>query len=381
MKIGLLTDSDVFSGTERHMLDLGTGLRTLGASPTLICPVAGELANRGRAMGIPVMGLEKGSTFSLNAIRTLRRCFETATFEIIHAHNGRTKLLTALARSGNSRGILVTTQHFLSPAQAQRRGPLRIAGKVIHRLADRKVSRVIAISQAVADTLIARGEADWQKIRVVLNGIGDPKEPALIPVSEVRARYGISPETPLVVCLARLDAEKNVDLLIDAMAIVQCQNPHIRCIIGGRGAQENNLRKRLEVTGASLTTELVGFVEDSLSLLRAADLFVLPSRAEPFGLAIVEAMALGKPVISTRAGGPAEIIRDGTTGYLISPGDTISLANAIVSVVCNPAAAKAMGLAGRADYQARFTSTRMAEEVMEVYRHCLSSDGTNVWRR
>ena len=368
MNVALLTDSDTFAGTESHMLDLALELRALHVAPVLVCPERGQLAERSRAEGLPVAGLEKRGRIGFSAIRQLSRWLAAGKFDLVHAHNGRTKLQASLARRLAGRGAVVATQHFLEPTQAKRRGLARVAGRLVHQVADRDIACYVAISQAVAEMLLARGETDPSRLRVVLNGVRDPREHTLEPAAAIRARFGVAPETPLIVCLARLEAEKGVEILVDAMRLVAAALPGAHCLIAGRGSLEGALQARIGAVG---NVRLAGFVEDPLSLLQASDLFVLPSVTEPFGLAIVEAMALAKPVIAARAGGPLEIVRSGETGLLVAPGEAEPMAAAIVSILSRAGVAPAMGQAARADYLARFTARRMATEMLEVYRSAL----------
>src|SRR5262249_34362936 len=114
-----------------------------------------------------------------------------------------------------------------------------------------------------------------------------------------------------------------------------------------------------------------GFRSDAQSILNASDLFVLPSMAEPFGLVILEAMALSKPVIATNAGGPKEIVVPGETGVLVPPSDSGALATAILNLLADPEGARVMGAAGGQRYLERYTAERMAKETLEVYREVL----------
>ena len=91
------------------------------------------------------------------------------------------------------------------------------------------------------------------------------------------------------------------------------------------------------------------------------DVFVLPSLAEPFGIAILEAMALGKPVIVTRAGGPVEIVEEERTGLMVSPGNVTEMADAIIRLLQNPDQIRDMGTAGRERFLRIFTANRMAK--------------------
>ena len=112
---------------------------------------------------------------------------------------------------------------------------------------------------------------------------------------------------------------------------------------------------------------LLGFRSDVAALMAACDIFVLPAPAEPFGLVLIEAMAMGKPVIAAAAGGPLEIVADGETGLLFEPGDAASLAAAMRRLLENPDLRQRMGQAGRRRYEEMFTAQRMAENMAAVY--------------
>ncbi|MBE7159413.1 MAG: glycosyltransferase family 4 protein [Rhodospirillales bacterium] len=368
MRVALLTDSDVFAGTERHILDLAVELRALGNEPMLVCPGAGMLAKRGRAEGLQVVGMEKRRTVDPGVVTRLAKLWRNGDCTVMHAHNGRMELHAALARTMTRRGALVATQHFLNPARTTYRGLRRFAGQAAHGLLSRLVRRYVAISQAVGDAMLSRRETPSTKLRVVLNGIRDPRKQNIAPSLRTREKMGIADHVPLVVCLARLEPEKGLGILLDAMEIVARTLPEAICVIAGEGSLANSLRKRLADASTLCPVKLLGFVDDPLSLLAAADLCVLPSVAEPFGLSLVEAMALGVPVVSTRAGGPLEIVQEGRSGLLSIPNDARSLADNIVSVLGNEVRRAEMGKAARGEFLARFTARRMAEQMMSVYQ-------------
>lgn len=355
------------------MLDLAVELRTLGAEPTLVCPFAGVLGKRGREEGLPVLGLEKRGIFDPAIVWQLARLWRRGNFAVLHAHNGRTALHASLAKAATRRGALVATQHFLSPARTGRRGASGMAGRAVHGLAERGIRRQVAISHAVGDAMLARRETTPAKLRVVHNGIRDPRCLPLTGREETRARFGVPETSPLIVCLARLEPEKGLHTLIDAMVLVSRDLPHAVCVIAGHGSLEGELRANLVRLQPACSVRLLGFVDDPLSLLAAGDLCVLPSTAEPFGLSLVEAMALGLPVVSTRAGGPVEIVQEGITGRLTPPGEPQPLAEAMLAVLADHGRQAAMGQAARADFLTRFTAARMAREMLAVYREAASS--------
>jgi len=157
------------------------------------------------------------------------------------------------------------------------------------------------------------------------------------------------------------------------MQRVVAVHPQAQCRIAGEGDELSALQAQLKQLNLGASVQLLGFRKDIPALMRACDVFVLPSLAEPFGLVILEAMALGKPVIATRDGGPPEIVADQATGILVPPRDPAALAGAIGQLVGNPAQGDAMGQAGLARYQSHFTVDRMAREILAIYQKCLAA--------
>jgi glycosyltransferase involved in cell wall biosynthesis len=151
------------------------------------------------------------------------------------------------------------------------------------------------------------------------------------------------------------------------MANVARMHPSAVCVIAGDGSQRHALQE--EATRASLNGQMrfLGYRLDVMNFIGAADMFVLPSPAEPFGLVILEAMSLGKPVVACRAGGPREIVVDGETGFLVTPGRPAELAAAINRLVEDKPLSQSMGERGRDRYRREFTADRMAEQTMHIY--------------
>src|SRR5262249_45041482 len=153
--------------------------------------------------------------------------------------------------------------------------------------------------------------------------------------------------------------------------IVVRSNPKAVCVIAGEGSLRSSLERGTREFGLNKNVRFLGYRSDALSMVNACDLFVLPSAVESFGLSIVEAMALSKPVIATNAGGPKEIVVPGETGLLVPPSDPESLAGAMLELLSDPERARVMGAAGRQRYLERYTAERMAKETLEVYREVM----------
>jgi glycosyltransferase involved in cell wall biosynthesis len=367
----LFTDSDVFAGTERHMLDLARGLRSEGAAAAIACPMASPLADRAREENIEVISIEKGGFLDWAAIRTLRQKLRSAEVNLIHAHNGRTALSAALAVKLEGRGAYVLTQHFLVPSRSGRRGIKALLSNSVHRWISRNAGHIIAISEAARRGIEARGEAVNGNVTTIPNGIPSPDARNLASPEAIRAGLGVGPDQALIVCAARLEQEKDVRSLIAAMPAVLTAAPDAICVAAGEGSQRGALASQIDSLGLRNSVRLAGFCEDAMSLINAADLFVLPSLAEPFGLVLIEAMSLGKPVIATNAGGPREIVEDGLTGLLVPPAEPIALAAAITRLIRDPSLRIEMGLRGRQRFTQNYTVARMSADILRIYHDAL----------
>jgi glycosyltransferase involved in cell wall biosynthesis len=246
IKVTLFTDADVFAGTERHMFDLACALKIEGLQATIACPTPAPLADKAAAVGIDVIPIQKGGLIDWAAVRTLRRLLKSNAVDIIHAHNGRTALSAALAVALARRGRCIATQHFLQPNRVSLSGPKARLSHLAHQWVSRSTHCFIAISDAVRDEMLQRREAPAEKITTVPNGMTEPAIDSEVSPALVRQELGLGEDTPLIVCAARLEAEKDVSSLIRAMSTVVAAHPDAVCAIAGQGSQEELLRKQIE---------------------------------------------------------------------------------------------------------------------------------------
>jgi glycogen(starch) synthase len=251
----------------------------------------------------------------------------------------------------------------------KRRGLAALFANYLHRWVDGRTAKIIAVSSAVGDRMLLRG-TPAEKYRIVLNGIESPLSEG--DGATVRAAIGVPIGAPLVVTAARLEAEKGVDVLVKAFKEVLRRLPGAHCVVAGEGSELPQLELMIKRLGIAASVRLLGFRSDVLALIAACDLFVLPSPAEPFGLAIVEAMALGKAVVGCDAGGPAEIVVPWKTGLLVPAGESEQMGEAIVALLSDSAQRNTMGALGRERFQSNFTAERMARETAEVYAKALA---------
>ena len=377
----ILCDSEVFAGTERHMVELVRSMVRLHQAPMVACPVPSPVAELASAAGAEVVAFEARSTIDFRSLRTLTDLLAEEC-SLLHAHNGRTLLHAVLAKALAGRGWVpsgkplgprvVATQHFIRPSRVGRRGVRRWISNALHRWVNARVDRHIAISNAVRAEMLRRGDGDPDRIDVVLNGIDLPAVPYGAEARRPLEAMGISPEGKIVFCASRLEREKDVTTLVSSMRIVRDRCPDAVCLIAGEGSMRPGIEATIRELRLDDAVRLLGHRSDVPALMAAADLFVLPCPVEAFGLVLLEAMAAGKAVVATRAGGPVEIVVEGETGLLVPPGDANAMGEAIAVLLADHARREAMGLAGRRRVEAQFTAARMAQETLAVYRKALA---------
>jgi glycosyltransferase involved in cell wall biosynthesis len=227
--------------------------------------------------------------------------------------------------------------------------------------------RVIANSQdCLAWIQASLGERGARRTRVIHNGVREPSG-AVAPATD----RGLGVRSLVVV--GRLSARKGQDTAISATALVRRAGFDVTLTLVGDGYPGyedyvDGLRALAQHEGIAEVTRFVGF-QDPTPFVAGADVVLVPSRVEPFGLVAVEALFLGRPVIATRVGGLPEIIQDGESGLLVEPDDPQALANAIVYLLSNPDLATVFGKAGRDDARARFSveaySASLSEAVLQ----------------
>ena len=371
LRVALLMDTRNWAGTEAHIRDLALGLNAESVNVRVACPAHSLLAQKVRASGGRVFPVARRGGYDPATVARLRRALVRREIDIVHAHNGRTALMGVLAVRLAKRGHCILTQHFLRPAHIENSGPKARVSNAMHAFVARNLAHTIAISQAVKSAAIERGEVEADKISVVLNGLQAPKPDENSSREEKRAAWQSDETAPLIVCVARLQEEKDLHILIFAMIQVRAKFPRARCIIAGEGDRWGVMKSAIDTADLSANVELAGFVDSVADLMSAADVFVLPSAAEPFGLVLLEAMALSVPIVAVNDGGPPEIVNDGEIGLLVPPRDIDAMANAIIEIVSDKPRAQKMGEAGRARYQAMFTRERMAQETRAVYEKVL----------
>ncbi|HEY5192257.1 MAG TPA: glycosyltransferase family 4 protein [Solirubrobacteraceae bacterium] len=245
------------------------------------------------------------------------------------------------------------------------------------RLAIRRADAIISVSGWTGRQIRADG-VPAQRIFPVLNGIELSNwDPEGVDGTAIRHEFGLEEQDPLIVQVAQLAGWKRQHLTIEAMPRVLERHPNARLILVGAetarlrtGGETYTETLRRQVAAAGLERQVIftGRRSDVREILAAADVFTLPSVGEPCALALVEAMAMGNPVVAVRAGGTPEIVEDGKAGLLGTPDDAEQLAANLLALIDDPERRRRIGEYGRRRVQDYFSVQRMAEDVESVYR-------------
>jgi glycosyltransferase involved in cell wall biosynthesis len=310
----------------------------------------GLLADEVEACSWPVTALNQGAGFRPRLFLCLAGLFRRYQIDVVHTHDERPHIYGALAARLAGVPRVIHTRHRGQNLAVNRRQALLL------RLATRLTGRFVCVPLDSA-RLAARQGIGVRKALVLHNGIDTTRFTA--------TRTEVSGP---VATVARLSPEKDVETLIRAVALAAPFRPDLRLEIAGDGPCLADLRRLTAELGQQERVRFLGQVRDVPGLLARAGLFVLSSRTEGISLTLLEAMASGLPVIATRVGGNPEVVAEGETGLLVSPGNPAALADALRQLWHAPQERRRLGQAGRARAELHFDIRRMVAEYQDLYR-------------
>jgi glycosyltransferase involved in cell wall biosynthesis len=361
------TDAQQFGGAEQALLMLIEGIDHRAWQPTLLynpTPAAGLLAERARGLGASVqavppmpLGLEGAREVPAFA-RELRR----AKPAVFHAHLS----WPLAAKYALFAAVLARVPAIVATVHLYPEFPLDRSNYLQERLLAAFVGRYIAVSNDIATRLTGTFRWPPSKIEVIHNGISLDRFRRGAD-ADLRAQLAGPGERPVFLTVARLDAQKGHDVLLRAAA----QVAEARFALAGEGPERSRLESEAKRLGLGDRVLFLGQRPDVPELLAASDGFVLPSLYEGSPLAVLEAMAAAKPVISSAIGGTDELVVDGESGLLVPPGDANALTGAIRRVLSSPQLRGQLGAAARSRVERHFSASVTAKRVARVYEDLL----------
>lgn len=372
-KVLYVIDNLEFGGGERGFAQLAGALK--GRYEILFaCHPGGLLGERLRAAGVAIRPLDFRGRVSLSRILRLSSIIRAEGVHLVHSMGARADFSAGIAaKLAGAPVVLSTVAMFVEGYDAP--PSARALYRAGIRLSERLSDAFIAVSDAVREVLVEEHGIPAEKVVRIYNGVElDAFRPGPRNGFLLKRELGLNPDAPLVGTIGRLVYQKAHDVFLEAAALAAWAVPDAQFLIVGEGP----LRPRLERMTRALdlrNCRFVGFRSDIPEILSLMDVFALPSILEGLPRALLEAMALAKPVIATRIDGVREVVEHGATGLLIPPGEPAALADAIVRLVRDGNLAARLGAAARRCVVTRFTVDRMVAEVDRLYATALRKKG------
>jgi glycosyltransferase involved in cell wall biosynthesis len=238
----------------------------------------------------------------------------------------------------------------------------------LDRFANRFASHIIAVAAACRDFLIRYESISPDRITLVPNAIDLRRfSPGTILRSEARSRFGLPDDALVVAGVGRLNAQKNFSLFLDIAAVLVPRHPSVRFLLAGDGPERVMLHDKAVALGIADRIVFTGYLADSRQAYVAADVLLMPSRFEGLPMTLLEAMAMGLPVVASNLDGIAEVIADGKEGFLVSPASTEDFAARISQLLTDRTLFENIATNARAKIQASYSVERMTSAVESIY--------------
>lgn len=360
------------TGSVQQMFQAAEGLARRGHRVAVVSRPGDEIAARCEAAGIELISLPLRHEFDLASARRLGKLLRERRVQVVHAHKGIAHSVSLIASFLREVPCLVVNRGVSFPLTPFTRGKYR----------SRRVQRVVAVCEAIRQVVIRSGRLDPDKVRVVYAGTDTTRfDPARIDGDAIRRELGLASRGPLV-CQIGVRPWRGWKILVAAMTDVVSANPAAHLLLVGCENESSRQEVLAEAARRGLAGRVtaLGYRGDVPAISAALDVAVDLS-TEGLGITgtLREAMAMGKPVVCSRAGGNAELVVDGVTGRLVEPGSAAAAAAGIIELLRDPALAQDWGRAGRRRVEERFSSVarigRLESLYLEVLATCRSASG------
>jgi len=350
------------SGSENHLLLLLPALRQRGHDVRFVMlhegePGAAEMAGRLRQADVPVDELRLPTPGDPRALARLVRIVRRVRPAILHTHLVHADFLGLTAGTLARVPVRASTKHGFNAFRSSR--VFAAADRTITGLADLH----IAISGGLARYLAAEEGLPEERFEIVHYGIEPGPAPAPLPGA------------PRLAIVGRLIPIKGHEVLLEAVAAARASVPELTLEVAGDGPLRASLEASVDRLDLRGSVAFLGRVAPAAPVFERAEIVVVPSFGEGFGMVALEAMERGRAVIASTVGGLPEIVEEGRTGLLVPPGDAAALGRAIVELAQDRARAALLGAAGRARALTEFSQERCTERIEALYREALVAAG------
>jgi glycosyltransferase involved in cell wall biosynthesis len=329
-------------------------------------PFVQDIRDAGIESSVITSGRVRHAAAGVRAVRAIRRLIRERQIDVVHTFNPKAHIYGGLAAAFAGSACLLHL-HGVPRISASRDGLVSAIAAIV------PADDVVACSEYVARGY--RQAWPWRRDAVVIhNGTGIDVDRFRSLTTGVREEFGIRPDSPLLVMACRLQYGKGVHVAIDALSRIRARHPEVRLLVVGGSlfgldpGYEQAVRERAREIGVDDLVTFTGFRSDAHRFLSAADV-VVHSSVDPdsFPTVILESMMLGRAVVASDCGGPAEMIDDEVTGVLTRPGSVEQLADACVRLIGSSELRERLGAAASQKARTLLTADRMARAFEDLY--------------
>lgn len=355
LNVLLLAGRFAVRGSSARTLHLAENLPSHGIKPRLVCVDATRVAPERRRnislIEMPYLDIPLAERLYR---QFLYRDLRGKPPDLIHVQWRGMLLLGRWLAKRLQRPYVVTVHDYLGP---------RDSFKYDHTWG----RGIIAVSESVKQDLLAQTHLPAELVHVIHSGVPTG-------LAERGRRVLDEDHVPVVGTAGPLEAAKGLDYFLRAARIVAEHRPDVQFLISGAGPEESRLRRMVAELKLTGQVTFVPNIYDFSYSLEAMDVFCLPALKQGLGTIMLEAMARGKPVIATRAGGVDTVVEEGTTGLLVKPSDSDELAARMLELLSDPAKARTIGMRGRDVVSAQFRIDTMVALTAQLYHRVLEAE-------
>ena len=367
-RVMLFTDSFMRGGTERQFVRLVRGINQNQYDIVIAClQRCGPLLSEVESLGVSIVEFPIDSLYNSKAAKLfvqLVRFLYREQIQIVHTFDFYTSVFAVpAARIAGVPVVLASRRELLNLRSPWQQRAIRIACRL--------ATGVVVNSRAAGHDMVGLESGRRRRIDVLPNCIDlDEFESKLSP-GEIRRELGLSARSIVIGALGKLRPEKDLETFLLAARSILDAIPLAEFLVIGDGPAANKLKWLADDLHLSKSVHFLGERSDVPDLVAALDILVLSSYTESFPNAILEAMAMGKPVVATNVGGIPELVEEGQTGFLVPPRDPKAVADRVLSLCRDSARRLQMGRAARARVESTFTVHAVTARLEGIYARSL----------
>jgi glycosyltransferase involved in cell wall biosynthesis len=351
-------------GVQQQLLSLLKAYNRERFNPIFCClGPKQEMGKEIEGIGIEFISLNKlrYNRFSPGIVLELHRLMKIKQIHVVRTHRYRSNLYGRLAAFSSGVPVIIASVH--DNYRTDKRPNRRIMNRILSKITD----KIVAVSEDVKEDIIRYDRIDPSKLQVIPNGIDVERFNPEKNTSNIRKEFPLEEDDIVIGFIGRIVPAKGLEYLLNALPYLKEEFKSIKLLIIGEGSLVEKLKEKAKKNNIFDNILFTGVRRDIPEILASIDIFVMPSTAEGLPNSLLEAMAMGKPVVATEVGGIPELIKNGRSGLLVPPRNPEALATAIKDLITNDQLAAKMGQAARNFVLNNYSIVEIAQKWQTLY--------------